>query len=293
MLAVLGPVQRPPGSITIRAVPPSRPAGRSGTAAAAAAPVVRRRSRAAPPRTTSDGGCSPGSTGRAADAKTEPIDLVRKLLDAHSAPHAVVPDLVGDELRDLRGPLRALGHRITVAVPIALCRYGAAYSVFVIASDDAPRSCNVRSQTCPLTLDEIRALPAVVDLVTAARIVGVGRTKAHEMVRAGTWPTRVLRLGKAYRVPTAELIALLSPSGTCGQGDTGGGSPPGRVAPPPSPPASSPQPRTEADHEQDRAQSTWKRRRPQRARSPHRFRQGRRRQLNLHRHPAARSAAAG
>jgi hypothetical protein len=59
------------------------------------------------------------------------------------------------------------------------------------------------------TLDEVRALPAAVDLVTAGRILGLGRTKSHEMVRAGTFPTRVLRLGNAYRVPTAELLALL------------------------------------------------------------------------------------
>lgn len=60
-----------------------------------------------------------------------------------------------------------------------------------------------------LTRDELLALPASVDLVTAGRALGLGRTKAHELVRSGNWPTKVLRLGKAYRVPTAEILALL------------------------------------------------------------------------------------
>lgn len=61
----------------------------------------------------------------------------------------------------------------------------------------------------PMTRAQLLALPATVDLVTAGRAVGIGKTKAHEMARAGTFPVRVLRLGKAYRVPTAELLALL------------------------------------------------------------------------------------
>ncbi|WP_345608972.1 DNA-binding protein [Pseudonocardia adelaidensis] len=60
-----------------------------------------------------------------------------------------------------------------------------------------------------MTRDELLALPVAVDLVTAGRALGIGRTKAHEMVRAGTWPTRVLRLGNAYRVPTADLRRFL------------------------------------------------------------------------------------
>lgn len=61
-----------------------------------------------------------------------------------------------------------------------------------------------------LTRAELLALPAAVPLwPTAARAVGVGRTRAYEMVRAGDWPTSVLRLGTLIRVPTAELLTLL------------------------------------------------------------------------------------
>ncbi len=60
-----------------------------------------------------------------------------------------------------------------------------------------------------MTADEVRALPAVLDLPTAARVLGVGRTIAYELVRSGRWPTPVLRLGKLIRVPTAPLVDLL------------------------------------------------------------------------------------
>lgn len=50
-----------------------------------------------------------------------------------------------------------------------------------------------------MTEDEIRALPVVVDLHTAARALGVGRNTAYELVRCGAWPTPVLRLGRLIK----------------------------------------------------------------------------------------------
>ena len=58
--------------------------------------------------------------------------------------------------------------------------------------------------------DRLRQLPVVVDLVTAASVLGIGRTTAYELVRTGRWPTPVLRLGNRIRVPTAALRELLS-----------------------------------------------------------------------------------
>jgi predicted DNA-binding transcriptional regulator AlpA len=60
-----------------------------------------------------------------------------------------------------------------------------------------------------MTPDEVRALPAVVDLPTAARALGLGRTAAYELVRTGEWPTPVIRLGRLIRVPSAPLVELL------------------------------------------------------------------------------------
>ena len=56
-----------------------------------------------------------------------------------------------------------------------------------------------------MTADEVRALPAVVDLTTAARVLGLGRSAAYELVRTGAWPTPVLRLGRLIKVPSAPL----------------------------------------------------------------------------------------
>lgn len=60
-----------------------------------------------------------------------------------------------------------------------------------------------------MTADEVRALPAVVDLATAARVLGLGRSAAYELVRLGAWPTPVLRLGRLIKVPSAPLVELL------------------------------------------------------------------------------------
>jgi predicted DNA-binding transcriptional regulator AlpA len=52
-------------------------------------------------------------------------------------------------------------------------------------------------------------LPPVVDLLTAAAMLGVGRTAAYQLVRAGQWPTPVIRLGRLIRIPSAPLLELL------------------------------------------------------------------------------------
>lgn len=60
-----------------------------------------------------------------------------------------------------------------------------------------------------LTVDEVFALPAAVDLVTAGRAWGFGRTKSHELARRGEFPCPVLRIGNAYRVTRADLLRSL------------------------------------------------------------------------------------
>ncbi|MEU7004186.1 helix-turn-helix domain-containing protein [Nonomuraea sp. NPDC046570] len=61
----------------------------------------------------------------------------------------------------------------------------------------------------PLSLMELHQLPATIDLLTAARALGLGRTKAYELAKRGEFPCRVIRVGAAYIVPTAELLRLL------------------------------------------------------------------------------------
>jgi hypothetical protein len=60
-----------------------------------------------------------------------------------------------------------------------------------------------------LTPAEIRDLPAMVDVVTAGRALGVGRTKSYALARAAQFPCRVLRVGGSYLVPTADLLGVL------------------------------------------------------------------------------------
>jgi predicted DNA-binding transcriptional regulator AlpA len=57
---------------------------------------------------------------------------------------------------------------------------------------------------------DLDRLPVVADLLSAASVLGIGRTSAYELVRTGRWPRPVLRLGNRIRVATAPLRELLS-----------------------------------------------------------------------------------
>ena len=63
--------------------------------------------------------------------------------------------------------------------------------------------------TTPITVTQLRNLPATVDLMTAARVLGLGRTKAYELAKHDRFPCRVIRIGDLYRIPTAGLLELL------------------------------------------------------------------------------------
>lgn len=55
----------------------------------------------------------------------------------------------------------------------------------------------------------IEALPPTIDLLTAAALLGIGRTAAYRLVREDRWPTPVVRAGRLIRVPTAPLLAAI------------------------------------------------------------------------------------
>ena len=48
--------------------------------------------------------------------------------------------------------------------------------------------------------------------MTAAKILGICRTKAYELARHGEFPCLVIRVGDLYRVSTADLLRLLGAS---------------------------------------------------------------------------------
>lgn len=60
-----------------------------------------------------------------------------------------------------------------------------------------------------MSREELLDLPAAVDLETGNRALRLGRSKGYELAKRGQYPCKVLRLGNAYRVVTADLLALL------------------------------------------------------------------------------------
>jgi hypothetical protein len=101
------------------------------------------------------------------------------------------------------------------------------------------------------TLDQVRQLGATTDLVTAAAILGVGRSTAYALARAGGFPAPVIRVGVRYVVPVAALLKMLHAGpepdpGPAGDGlDPAGGS---RVHGPTARPADSAHPHGVGDH---------------------------------------------
>jgi hypothetical protein len=73
-----------------------------------------------------------------------------------------------------------------------------------------------------MSLDEVLALPATVNVVTAARALGIGHNKAYDLIKAGQFPVRTLSMGDTVRIPTAALWEALG-VGSLRQGLTSAG----------------------------------------------------------------------
>ncbi len=62
----------------------------------------------------------------------------------------------------------------------------------------------------PLTEEEILALPPAVDIPTAGRCFGLGRTASYMLARTSKFPVEVLELGaQSFRVTKASICAKL------------------------------------------------------------------------------------
>jgi hypothetical protein len=66
-----------------------------------------------------------------------------------------------------------------------------------------------RSTKSVWTIEAIRALGATTDVQTAGAILRIGRTKAYKMVREGSFPVPVLRIGRRILVTTPTILTLL------------------------------------------------------------------------------------
>jgi predicted DNA-binding transcriptional regulator AlpA len=62
-------------------------------------------------------------------------------------------------------------------------------------------------------LEELLSLPATVNVVTAARALGISANKAYTLIRDGEFPVATLPLGSTVRVPTAALWRVLGVEG--------------------------------------------------------------------------------
>lgn len=74
----------------------------------------------------------------------------------------------------------------------------------------APASRDVSTRRCAPTLAEIRGWPATVDVPAAGLALGLSRSHAYALARAGQFPAKVLIAGGRTRVITASLLALLA-----------------------------------------------------------------------------------
>jgi hypothetical protein len=60
-----------------------------------------------------------------------------------------------------------------------------------------------------MSLDELLSLPVSVDLTTAGRAFGIGRTKSFELARQGRFPVKVMSVGAKYRVTRSAIFEAL------------------------------------------------------------------------------------
>lgn len=54
------------------------------------------------------------------------------------------------------------------------------------------------------------SLPAMLDVPTAAQLLGIGRTLAYELIRTDHWPTPVVRIGRLIKIPSAPILELMA-----------------------------------------------------------------------------------
>lgn len=69
------------------------------------------------------------------------------------------------------------------------------------------------------TLDAIHELGVATDVETAGAILGIGRTKAYQLAKAGEFPVVIIRVGRRYVVPIGAILTLLRAPAENARGD--------------------------------------------------------------------------
>lgn len=65
------------------------------------------------------------------------------------------------------------------------------------------------STTDALSPDEVLSLPAMPTAQQAFAALNIGPTAGYQLIRDGEFPIEVLRLGRAFRVRRADLLAVV------------------------------------------------------------------------------------
>lgn len=61
-----------------------------------------------------------------------------------------------------------------------------------------------------MSVEELFSLPVMVDLATANRALGIGRTVGYRLARQGQYPVPLIRVGSRYRITRASLLHYLT-----------------------------------------------------------------------------------
>lgn len=62
----------------------------------------------------------------------------------------------------------------------------------------------------PPTLEELRAMPALLGIDEAAAALRMSRNSAYRLVKCGEFPVPVMRLGLKYKVRTSDLVRYVA-----------------------------------------------------------------------------------
>ena len=61
-----------------------------------------------------------------------------------------------------------------------------------------------------LSIAQVQALPASVDLATAGRAIGIGRSTAFDLVKKDEFPLELFRVGKQWKCRKTDICSLLN-----------------------------------------------------------------------------------
>jgi excisionase family DNA binding protein len=144
--------------------------------------------------------------------------LVGPMLGPTDRWKAWIDDLAPELVHDPHWPVLAasLDRADRAGSPRQRMRGGVRADPVVPAPVDYPR------RTAPMTCTDPAAttikeettmtssIPAMLTVPQAARLLGIGRTLAYELVRTGAWPKPIVRVGRLIKIPSAPLLELLA-----------------------------------------------------------------------------------